>query len=399
MKFDPANKIQDLHQFGEFGGVNPSITDSSTFTFMTADTMVDTFHGETKGCFLYSRHWNPSNKYLADALAAMEGTESAWITSSGMAAITCAILQLCKCGDHIITSVTTYGGTYAFLKNYLPKFNIEVSFVDISDLETVKNTIKENTRLIYTESLTNPLLVLSDVPKLTEIANNAGIKLIVDNTFSPMVISPAKLGAHIVVYSMTKFINGKNDCVAGAICGTNEFIDSLSDVNSGTAMLLGPVLDPLRSSSILKNLNTLHIRMQQHSKNALFLAGKFNEAGVRVIYPGLKNYPQYSRMVELMNNEYGFGGMLAIDLQTAKKASNIMQAMQDADVGYLAVSLGYFRTLFSNSGRSTSSEIPEDIQRSMGLSEGLVRFSVGLDHDIERTWHRIYTCLKDFDMF
>jgi methionine-gamma-lyase len=399
MKFDPANKIQDLHQFGEFGGVNPSITDSSTFTFMTADTMVDTFHGETKGCFLYSRHWNPSNKYLADALAAMEGTESAWITSSGMAAITCAILQLCKCGDHIITSVTTYGGTYAFLKNYLPKFNIEVSFVDISDLETVKNTIKENTRLIYTESLTNPLLVLSDVPKLTEIANNAGIKLIVDNTFSPMVISPAKLGAHIVVYSMTKFINGKNDCVAGAICGTNEFIDSLSDVNSGTAMLLGPVLDPLRSSSILKNLNTLHIRMQQHSKNALFLAGKFNEAGVRVIYPGLKNYPQYSRMVELMNNEYGFGGMLAIDLQTAKKASDIMQAMQDADVGYLAVSLGYFRTLFSNSGRSTSSEIPEDIQRSMGLSEGLVRFSVGLDHDIERTWHRIYTCLKDFDMF
>ena len=399
MKFDPANKIQDLHQFGEFGGVNPSITDSSTFTFMTAETMVDTFHGETKGCFLYSRHWNPSNKYLADALAAMEGTESAWITSSGMAAITCAILQLCKCGDHIITSVTTYGGTYAFLKNYLPKFNIEVSFVDISDLETVKNTIKENTRLIYTESLTNPLLVLSDVPKLTEIANNAGIKLIVDNTFSPMVISPAKLGAHIVVYSMTKFINGKNDCVAGAICGTNEFIDSLSDVNSGTAMLLGPVLDPLRSSSILKNLNTLHIRMQQHSKNALFLAGKFNEAGVRVIYPGLKNYPQYSRMVELMNNEYGFGGMLAIDLQTAKKASDIMQAMQDADVGYLAVSLGYFRTLFSNSGRSTSSEIPEDIQRSMGLSEGLVRFSVGLDHDIERTWHRIYTCLKDFDMF
>ncbi len=398
MKFDPANNIQDLRQFGEFGGVNPSITDSSTFTFMTADTMVDTFHGETKGCFLYSRHWNPSNKYLADALASMEGTESAWITSSGMAAITCAILQLCECGDHIITSVTTYGGTYAFLKNYLPKFNIEVSFVDISDLDTVKNAIKENTKLIYTESLTNPLLVLSDVPKLAEIADDAGIKLIVDNTFSPMVISPAKLGAHIVVYSMTKFINGKNDCVAGAICGTNEFIDSLSDVNSGTAMLLGPVLDPLRSSSILKNLNTLHIRMQQHSKNALFLAEKFHEAGVRVIYPGLKNYPQYSRMVELMNNEYGYGGMLAIDLQTAEKASDIMQAMQDADVGYLAVSLGYFRTLFSNSGRSTSSEIPEEIQRSMGLSEGLVRFSVGLDHDIERTWERIYACLKDFDM-
>lgn len=398
MKFDPANNIQDLRQFGEFGGVNPSVTDSSTFTFMTADTMVDTFHGEAKGCFLYSRHWNPSNKYLADALAALEGTESAWITSSGMAAITCAILQLCKCGDHIITSVTTYGGTYAFLKNYLPKFNIDVSFVDISNLNSVKEEIRENTKLIYTESLTNPLLVLSDVPRLAKIANDAGIKLIVDNTFSPMILSPAKLGAHIVVYSMTKFINGKNDCVAGAICGTNEFIDSLSDVNSGTAMLLGPVLDPLRSSSILKNLNTLHIRMQQHGKNAQFLAERFQNAGIRVIYPGLKDYPQYNRLVELMNKKFGFGGMLAIDLETAVKASEIMQAMQDADVGYLAVSLGYFKTLFSNSGRSTSSEIPEEIQRSMGLSQGLVRFSVGLDHDIERTWNRIYVCLKKFDM-
>jgi methionine-gamma-lyase len=240
--------------------------------------------------------------------------------------------------------------------------------------------------------------VLSDIPKLADIANESGIKLMVDNTFSPMILSPAKLGAHIVVYSMTKFINGKNDCVAGAICSTNEFIDSLSDVNAGTAMLLGPVLDPLRASSILKNLNTLHIRMQHHGKNAMYLAQKFQEAGIRVIYPGLDTYPQKKRLVELMNADYGFGGMLAIDLRTAKKASDIMQSMQDADVGYLAVSLGYFRTLFSNSGRSTSSEIPEEIQRSMGLSEGLVRFSVGLDHDINRTWKRIYNCLKDFNM-
>jgi methionine-gamma-lyase len=398
MAFDPANNIQDLRQFGEFGGVNPSITDSSTFTFLEAHTMEDTFHGEGKGCFLYSRHWNPSNKYLADALAAMEGTESGWITASGMAAITCAILQLCKCGDHIITSVTTYGGTYAFLKNYLPKFNIEVSFVDISDLNSVRDEIKSNTRLIYTESLTNPLLVLSDIPKLSEIAREANIKLIVDNTFSPMILSPAQLGADIVVYSMTKFINGKNDCVAGAICGTNEFIDSLSDVNTGSAMLLGPVLDPLRSSSILKNLNTLHIRIQQHSKNALYLAQKFSEVGIRVIYPGLKEHPQHDRMKELMNSDYGFGGMLAIDLDTAKKASDIMQAMQKKDIGYLAVSLGYFKTLFSNSGKSTSSEIPEDVQRKMGLSEGLIRFSVGLDHDIERTWQKIHKCLKKFGM-
>ena len=137
MKFDPATNIQNLKQFGEFGDVNPSITDSSTYTFMTAQKMIETFSGDEEGCFLYSRHWNPSNKYLAEAMAAMENTESAWVTASGMAAITTTILQLCNAGDHIITSVTTYGGTFAFLKNYLPKFNIEVSFVNISDLESV----------------------------------------------------------------------------------------------------------------------------------------------------------------------------------------------------------------------------------------------------------------------
>jgi len=394
-KIDPASKIQDLRHFGEFGGVNPSITDSSTYTFMEAHSMIDTFHGETEGCFLYSRHWNPSNKYLADALAAMEGTESAWTTASGMAAITCALLQLCNAGDHIITSVTTYGGTYAFLKNYLTKFNIEVSFINISDLESVKAAIKPSTKVIYTESITNPLLQVSDIPSLAKIAHENGIKLMVDNTFSPMIISPALLGADIVVYSMTKFINGKNDCVAGAICGTNDFINSLSDVNTGTAMLLGPVLDPLRSSSILKNLHTLHIRMIQHGKNASYLADKLNDGGIKTIYPGREDHPDHQLMKNIMNEGYGFGGMMAIDFETAEKAAIIMEKMQNNDIGYLAVSLGYFKTLFSNSGKSTSSEIPEDVQKEMGLSEGLVRFSVGLDNDIERTFKRILEVLKE----
>jgi methionine-gamma-lyase len=393
-KHDPATRIQDLRQFGEFGGVNPSITDSSTYTFLAAETMEDTFHGETQGCFLYSRHWNPSNKYLADAMAALEKTESGWITASGMAAITCTILELCNCGDHIVTSVTTYGGTFAFLKNYLPKFNIEVSFVNIADLASVENAIQANTRLIYTESLTNPLLQVSDIPTLSEICRRHGIQLVVDNTFSPMIISPASLGADIVVYSMTKFINGKNDCVAGAICSNADFINSLSDVNRGTAMLLGPVLDPLRSSSILKNLHTLHIRMKQHSLNAMYLAGKFSELGLKVIYPGLESHPHHELMQRLMNEEFGYGGMLAIDFGDHQTSNRIMQLMQENDIGYLAVSLGYFKTLFSCSGHSTSSEVPQEIQKKMGLSEGLTRFSVGLDNDIERTFDKIRHCLK-----
>lgn len=393
MKFNPAQAIQNLKQFGEFGGVNPSITDSSTYTFLQGETMEDTFHGQMEGCFLYSRHWNPSNKYLADALAAMENTESAWVTGSGMAAITCSILQLCNSGDHIVTSVTTYGGTYAFLKNWLPKYNIEVSFVDITNLEQVKQAIQPNTKVIYTESVTNPLLQVSNIPELAQIAHQAGAKLMVDNTFTPMIISPAMLGADFVVYSMTKFINGKNDCVAGAICGSNEFVQQLSDVNDGTAMLLGPVLDSMRSSSILKNLNTLHIRMKQHSKNAQFLAENFEEQGLKVNYPGLKNHPQHVLHKKLMNEEFGFGGILALDFETLKNANYIMQKMQDAGVGYLAVSLGYFKTLFSCSGHSTSSEVPVEVQKEMGLSEGLVRFSVGLDNNIEDTLKLIIGCL------
>lgn len=394
MNFNPANQIQDLEQFGEFGGVNPAITDSATFTFMQAKTMLETFTGEEKGCFLYSRHWNPSNKFLADAMAAMEGTEAAWVTASGMGAITNAIMQICNSGDHIVASRTIYGGSYAFLKNYLPKFNITVTFVDITNIERVTNAIQENTKIIYTESMTNPLLQISDIPTLAEIANRAGIQLMVDNTFTPMIISPAKLGAHIVVYSMTKFINGKNDCVAGAICGTTEFISSLIDVNNGTSMLLGPVLDPLRSSSILKNLHTLHIRMKQHSSNAMYLAQFLQKTGLKVIYPGLPEHPQHELFKSIMSKKYGFGGLIAIDVNTADEAGNLMELMEKAGVGYLAVSLGYFKTLFSNSGKSTSSEVPENEQKEMGMSDGLIRFSVGLDDDIERTAEKIEACLK-----
>ncbi len=395
MKFDPANSIQDLKQFGEFGGVNPSITDSATYTFMRANTMLDTFHGEAEGCFLYSRHWNPSNKYLADAMAAMEGTEAGWVTASGMGAITTALFQVCNAGDHIISSRVTYGGTFAFLHNYVQKFNIEVTFVDIKNLDEVKASIKPNTKAIYTETMTNPLLEVSDIPALAEIAHNNGLKLMVDNTFTPMMVSPAKLGADIVLYSLTKFVNGKNDCVAGAICSTQDFINQLIDVNNGTAMLLGPVLDPLRSANILKNMHTLHIRMIQHSKNAAYLAEKLTGAGIEVNYPGLPSHPQHDLLKSMMNEKYGFGGMISFDAGTAEKAAEIMEMMEEKGVGYLAVSLGYFKTLFSNSGKSTSSEVPEEKQKEMGLCEGLIRFSVGLDHDIERTFEIMHKCLEE----
>lgn len=395
MKKDPAMRLQDSLQREGYSGVNPPITDSATFTFPDAYSMSDCFEGKTENAFLYSRHWNPTNLVLSKALAMMENTEAAWVTGSGMGAITCTILEICNTGDHIISSRTIYGGSYAFLKNYAPKLGIEVSFVDITSMDEIVRSVKTNTKLIYTESVTNPLLQVTDIPAVSGFAHENNIKVVVDNTFTPMIINPCELGADITVYSMTKFINGKNDCVAGAICGSHEFIAALSDVNEGTAMLLGPVLDPLRASGIHKNLFTLHIRMQKHSSNAQFLAEKFEQKGIKISYPGLAIHPQHKLMKRIMNADFGFGGVLAVDLKSKDLANKFMVGMQDRNLGYLAVSLGYFKTLFSNSGTSTSSEVPKNLQDEMGLSEGLVRFSVGLDQNIQNTWDQIEICLNE----
>ncbi len=394
-KFDPSNAIQDFLVFGEFGDVNPSITDSSTFTFMSPDRMEELFDHEIEGCFLYSRHWNPTNKFLSDALARMEDCEAAQAKASGMAAISSAIIQLCGSGDEIISSRTIYGGTYALFKNFLPRFGIKVHFVDVQNIDAVNALINDRTKVVYCESISNPLLDVSDIPALAAICKPRGVKLVVDNTFSPMMLSPIRLGADVVVHSLTKYINGTSDCVAGAVCASSEFIHQLTDINSGASMLFGAVLDSTRAASILKNLHSLHLRMRQHSQNAQYVAENLQKLGLRVFYPGLPEHPQHRLLTDMMNAGYGYGGMLAVDVGDTAKANRLMTRMQEEKVGYLAVSLGYFKTLFSAPGHSTSSEIPEEERKAMGLSDGLVRFSVGLDNDIEQSFERIKLCLAE----
>ena len=393
--FDPSKEIQNYLVFGEYGGVNPSIEDSSTYTFLSPEKMKELFDHEIEGCFLYSRHWNPTNKCLADALAKLEDSEAAIVTSSGMAAISSAILQICQCGDEIISGRTVYGGTYALLKNFLPRIGIKVKFVNIHNLKAVEESITDKTKIIYCESVSNPLLEIADLPNLGKIAKKHNLKLMVDNTFSPISLTPIQLGADIVVHSLTKFINGTSDCVAGCICSSREFVNQLSDINSGASMLLGPVLDSYRAASILKNLHSLHIRIEKHSANAQYISENLEKLGCKVFYPGLSSHPDHDLMTELMNEGFGYGGMLAIDAGDEKTASNLMAAMQGEKIGYLAVSLGYFKTLFSSPGHSTSSEIPKEEQKVIGLSEGLVRMSVGLDNDISETFERIKKCIKE----
>ncbi len=393
-----SNHLQDLQYFGEYGGVNPSISDSSTYTFLSAKTMFDTFEGNTEGCYLYSRHSSPSNLYLGEALAALEGTETANVTASGMGAISAVILELCGAGDHIVGSRTIYGGTYALMKNFLKKFNIQTSFVDITKLDHVEAAITSSTKMIYCESISNPLLEVADIHALAKIARKHAIPLVVDNTFAALSIRPVALGADIVIHSLTKFINGTSDCVAGVVCGTKEFCLALKDVNTGAGMLLGSTLDSLRAASILKNMRTLHIRMKKHSENALFLAQKFERDGLRVVYPGLPSHPGHLIMEDQMHPEYGFGGLMTLDVGTLENANALMELMQDRKLGYLAVSLGFYKTLFSAPGTSTSSEIPEAEQKEMGLSNGLIRFSIGLDDDIQRTYDLMKKCMEDLQI-
>jgi methionine-gamma-lyase len=394
MKKKPADKIQDIQYFGEYGGVNPSIADSSTFTYLEGKTMEMVFDGEREGCYLYSRHMNPSTGYLAEAVSNMEFTEAGQVCASGMGAISSTILQICNQGDHIVSSRTIYGGTYAFMKNFLPKFNINTSFVDITNLEDVENAINQNSKILYCETMSNPLLEVADIRALSDLAKKHGLQLVVDNTFTPLIFSPSELGADIVIHSLTKFINGASDAVGGIVCSSKDFVMSLIDVNDGAAMLLGPTMDAIKANGILKNLRTLHVRMKQHSYNAMYLANKFQELGIKVYYPGLNSHPQHDVMKSQMNEEFGFGGMVMIDAKSIKKAYELMEEMQNNNIGYLAVSLGFYKTLFSAPGASTSSEIPEHEQKEMGISEGLVRLSIGLDNDIERTFQKIKDCLK-----
>ena len=393
-KENPANKIQDLQFFGEYGGVNPSIADSSTFTYMAGNTMGDVFEGTRQGCYLYSRHTNPSNSYLGQAISEMEYTKGAILSASGMGAISSTILQICGSNDEIVSSRTIYGGTYAFMKNYLPKFQIKTSFVDTTQIDQIESAITKKTKMIFCETMSNPLLEVSDIYAISKLAKKHNILLVVDNTFTPMIFSPARMGADVVIHSLTKFINGTSDTVGGVICSNEEFISDLIDVNSGSAMLLGPVMDSMRSASILKNTRTLHLRMKKHSENAMYLASSFQKDGLKVMYPGLNSHPQHKMMTKNMNEGFGFGGIFVIDAKTKEQANLLMEEMQNSNLGYLAVSLGFYKTLFSAPGLSTSSEIPDEERAVMGLTDSLVRISIGIDHDINRTYETMVKCMQ-----
>jgi len=403
--FDPIESLADLrHEFGEHGGVNMSIETSTTFTVLDAETMPEIFQGhrgpEEGGCFLYGRHFNPTVYTLGHQIAALEGAETGYCTASGMSAIAATVQQLCDAGDHIVSGNTVYGGTFALFHDYLPrKSGIDVSFVNITDLDAVAAAFTEFTQVLYVETLSNPTLRVADIPALAKLAHDRGVQLVVDNTFSPLMVSPIRLGADIVVHSLTKFINGASDYVAGAICGSTEFIASLMDLHYGSLMLLGPTMDPRTAYNISMRVPHLGLRMIEHSRRALELCRRLAEVGVEAVYPGLAGHPDHELLTRIGNAEYGAGGVFGIDLGTTARAHEFMERLQnESSFGYMAVSLGYFDTLMSCPGSSTSSELPDEDRARAGISPGLVRISIGYTGSIEQRWDQLLAVLRKVGM-
>ena len=396
---NPIERLANTrHEFGEHGGVNMSIEASTTFTVMEPGTMPDLFEGRApEGCYLYGRHYNPTVYQLGRQLAAIEGTEAAYCTASGMGAISAAVMQLTETGDHIVASNTVYGGSYALMHDFLPaKSNIHTTFVDITDLAAVEAAFTDTTKLIYAESMANPTLRVADISALAKIAHKHGAQLVIDNTFTPLMISPALLGADVVVHSLTKFINGASDIIAGAICGTTEFIQGLMDLHMGPLMILGPTMDPTVAAKISLRIPHLALRMQEHGRRGQIFAERLDALGVKVVYPGLPGHPDHELMKRQYCEDYGFGGILGLDLGTEERANQLMDALQNTyGFGFMAVSLGYFDTLMSCSGSSTSSEMTVEDLAVAGIGGGLVRMSLGFTGSVEQRWKQMESALRD----
>ena len=400
-KFDPIQSFASLrHEFGEHGGVNMSVEASTTFTVINPTTMPEIFQGhlgpDVGGCYLYGRHFNPTVYVLGRQIAAYEGAEAGYCTASGLGAISATIMQLCDTGDHVVAGRTVYGGTFALLRDYLPaKAGVSTTFVDVSDLEAVERAFTPRTKILYCESISNPTLRVADIPQLADIAHRHGASLVVDNTFAPLIIAPVQLGADVVVHSLTKFMNGASDHIAGAVCGTTAFIMRLMDLHTGSLMLLGPTMDPQVAFDISLRLPHLGLRMAEHSRRALEFSLRLADLGLPVGYPGLPTHPDHDLLKQLANPDFGCGGLFTLDLGTRERAFEFMALLQNEHrFGLMAVSLGYSETLMSCSAASTSSELPDDELEMAGIRPGLVRISIGYTGALEQRWLQLRSVLR-----
>ena len=363
------------HHKNSAGALSLPIYQSSTFVFESAEQGRRRFAGEEAG-FIYSRLSNPTNMSVEAKVAALENGEAALSTSSGMGAIASTFWTILKAGDHVLASDTLYGCTQALISRGITKFGIDVDFVDFTDLEKVKATLKPNTKIVYIETPANPTLKVYDIEAVAKIAHSQeNVKVIVDNTFcSPFIQKPLDLGADVVVHSATKFLNGHGDVIAGFVVGSEEFVTEVRF--EGLKDLTGAVLSPNDAYLINRGLKTLEVRMERHCANAIKVAEflETHEAVEFVSYPGLKSHPQY----ELAQKQMALpGGMIAFELKGGIEAGE--KLMNSLKLCTLAVSLGDAETLIEHPASMTHATCTEEERLAANITGGLVRIAVGLE--------------------
>jgi cystathionine gamma-lyase len=354
------------HPDPETGAIMPPIYQTSTY--------VQKSPGEHQG-YEYSRSHNPTRTRLEECLASLESAEYSLVTASGMSATTLIMHALDK-GSRILCGDDVYGGTYRLLTTVFNDYH-SIEFIDTTNVDNVKKAISEGDKpaLLWLESPTNPLLKISDIQKLTQIARDNGVMTIVDNTFmSPYFQNPIKLGADVVVHSMTKYLNGHSDVVGGAIMlNSKEFYDKLWYLQNS----IGPSQSPFDSWLVLRGLKTLGVRMRAHQENAIALAEwlEAHDKVEKVLYPGLASHPQHSLAKEQMN---GFGGMISFYIKGGVEASK--KFLQSLKIFALAESLGGVESLIEHPAIMTHASVPKNIRETLGISDGLIRISVGIEN-------------------
>jgi len=358
-----------------FGALTCPIYQTSTFVFDSAEQGGRRFALE-EGGYIYSRLGNPTNTVIEEKLALLEGAEACVATSSGMGAISAALWTALHAGDHVIASDTLYGCTFSLLNHGMTRYGVDVTFVDMADLEAVKKAVKPNTRVIYLETPANPTLKITDIRAVSEIAHSIDdCMVIVDNTFcTPYIQRPLELGADVVVHSATKYLNGHGDVIAGFVCGKQDYINNVKMF--GLKDMTGAVLSPFDAFLIARGMKTLSIRMDRHCSNAMKVAQflETHPAVASVSYPGLKSFPYYELAQKQMRMS---GGMISFELKGGVKEGAVV--MNNVKLCKLAVSLGDAETLIEHTASMTHSTYTKEELASAGISEGLVRLSVGLE--------------------
>jgi cystathionine gamma-lyase/cystathionine beta-lyase/cystathionine gamma-lyase/homocysteine desulfhydrase len=330
--------------------------------------------GKHKG-FEYARTQNPTRSALEQNLAALEGGKACFAFASGMAA-TNAVMTLLQAGDHVIVSDNTYGGTFRLFDKVLRKFGVEFSYVDAREPQNVEEATKAETRMVFVETPTNPVMSLVDIRAVSEITRRRGLRLVVDNTFmSPYFQRPLELGADIVVHSTTKYLNGHSDSVGGAvILNDEEDIRSMAFIQNAA----GAIISPMDAWLVMRGTKTLAVRMRQHDENGRIVAQFLSEhpSVKKVYYPGLKSHPQHDLASRQMS---GFGGMISFETGSLENAKRVLEAVRVCTLGE---SLGGVESLISHPATMTHASVPETERARLGITDGLVRVSVGIE-DVE----------------